>query len=120
MKLFNFKIITRADRWLFNSSTIAGALWLFIVFALRKIFLYYQIDTFVLGFLPNFFAAFGFYCLSYLRFKSKLLAIILSFALLTMAEIMQLFTPRTFDPLDIVATVFGIGTALLFQRILEK
>jgi hypothetical protein len=109
-----------SDKWLSNISLSAGFLWLFIFFALRRIFQYFQLDLFVLGILPSFFSGIGIYLFLYLKLRSKLLSSILTFLVLSATEIIQLFTPRTFDPLDFIASIFGIGCAEVIRGLIEK
>ncbi len=74
----------------------------------------------MLGILPSFFAGVSIYLSLYLKFKSKLIAAFVTFAVLSLTEIIQLFTPRTFDPLDFMASIIGIGCADLIRALVEK
>lgn len=115
MKLFNRKPDNKIDHWLLNISVIAGFLWLSIVFLVRKIFAHYHWNMFLLGILPNFFAGIGMYLFLYLKTKSRIKSAIIALILLSLAELIQLFTPRTADWLDILATILGVACAEIIR-----
>ncbi len=120
MKKKPIKKALTSDKWLVSISLNAGFLWLFIVFVLRRVFLYLQFDLVVLGILPSFFAGLGLYLLVYLKLRSRLKAAIVTFVVLSITEVIQLYTPRTFDPLDFLASALGIGCAELIRGWIEK
>ncbi len=120
MKFFNNKIESKSDRRIFLVAIIAGYSWLSIVFFIRRIFAHYHVDLFLLGILPNFFAAIFLYLSLFLKTRSAVRSALISFALLAFAEMVQLFTPRTFDALDLIASIIGIGLAELIRRGVEK
>ncbi len=120
MNFLKIPIETKSDRWIFNTATVSGFLWLFIVFMLRRIFKYYSLDAVVLGTLPNFFAAVFVYLLLYLKYKSKIKAALLTFGMLALGEVIQFFTPRTYDNLDLIASIIGIGCAEAIRLVIER
>ena len=103
-----------------NIAMCSAYLWLFIVFILRRVFVYFHFDLFILGMSPSFFAGASVYLSLYIKFKSRLISALVTFAVLSLTEIIQLFTPRTFDPLDFIASIIGIGCAELIRALVEK
>ena len=120
MKFFKYTLETKSDRRIFISAIISCYLWLSIVFFIRRIFLFYHLDLFLLGILPNFFAGFGLYLFQYLKTRKLLTSALFSFGMLALAEIIQLFTPRTFDPLDLLTSLIGIGCAEIARRLIKS
>jgi hypothetical protein len=121
-KFGTIELINSADLKLFKYGMISAFLWLSIVFIFRKIFIYLSWNLFLLGILPNFFAAITVYLLLTLKYKSKPKGLlgIFAFVLLAIPEVIQLYTPRTFDPLDLVASAIGIGVAQLVIIIVNR
>jgi|GEM_PF-6519973 len=120
MKFFNINRENKSARWIMNTAMCSAYLWLFIVFVLRRVFVYFHFNSFMLGILPSFFAGLSIYLSLYLKFKSRLTSALVTFALLSLTEILQLFTPRTFDPLDFLASLLGIGCADLMRAFIEN
>ena len=119
MKIFNFKKETKRDRILLTTALVSGWMWLLIVFVFRKVFVALHYDLFLLGILPNFFAAVFAYLILILKNYSKKRAALQTFGILLLAEIIQLVTPKTFDPLDIGATILGIICGELIIRLVD-
>ncbi len=120
MKFLNLKPEIKSDRWIFKIAIGSGYAWLSIVFFVRKIFAYYHLDLFLLGILPNFFAGICIYLFLFLKTRSVIKAALLAFAMLAIPEIIQRFTPRTFDVLDLIASIVGIVCAELLRRLIER